>query len=213
MTLVIALAVIFLVGLLLTSARWRSNDFEAKTPHDTARISQPASFPITIKAPSSSFKVTTGQLDLQGNPIEVACSTCHSNRKPDFENRITGDLREFHTNGNVTHGSISCLSCHNPDDYDSFRLADGTPVAHQEVMKLCAQCHGTQMRDYERGVHGGMTGYWDRTRGPQFKLNCLDCHLAHEPKFPPMQPTFKPRDRFLPGSPHRPADPSSAGDH
>ena len=83
------------------------------------------------------------------------------------------------------------------DDYDSLKLADGTRVEFTEVMTLCAQCHGQQMKDYEHGAHGGMNGYWDRSRGPQTKNNCVDCHNPHAPQFPKMQPTFKPRDRFL----------------
>ncbi|MFT7633353.1 MAG: formate-dependent nitrite reductase cytochrome c552 subunit, partial [Mariniblastus sp.] len=74
---------------------------------------------------------------------------------------------------------------------------DGTKVEFTDVMTLCAQCHGPQMTDYEHGAHGGMNGHWDLNRGPQTKNNCVDCHQPHAPKFPKMQPTFKPRDRFL----------------
>ena len=80
---------------------------------------------------------------------------------------------------------------------DALRLADGTRLDFPDVMTLCAQCHGPQMTDYGHGAHGGMTGFWDKSRGPQEKLNCIDCHLPHTPQFPKMQPTFKPKDRFL----------------
>jgi predicted CXXCH cytochrome family protein len=103
----------------------------------------------------------------------------------------------------LAHGMLACYSCHNPDDADALRLADGTSVAYPDVMTLCAQCHGTQARDYEHGAHGGMNGYWDLTRGPRTRNNCIDCHDPHSPEFPSMQPTFKPRDRFL--------DPSAGG--
>ena len=94
------------------------------------------------------------------------------------------------------HG-YSCLSCHNSEDYDALKLADGSRVEFTEVMTLCAQCHGPETRDYEHGAHGGMNGFWDLTRGPRTKNNCVDCHNPHSPAFLPMQPTFKPRDRFL----------------
>ena len=59
----------------------------------------------------------------------------------------------------------SCLSCHNPKNYDTLALANGEAVPYRRTMNLCAQCHGPQYRDYNHGSHGGMTGYWDRTRG------------------------------------------------
>ena len=129
--------------------------------------------------------------------VSVACSTCHSTRPAVVANKQTSDLDEFHQGLAFSHNSLSCLSCHNPNDYDSLRLADGTSLAYENVMQLCAQCHGPQTRDYNHGAHGGMTGYWDLSRGPRERNNCVDCHHPHTPQFPKMKPTFKPRDRFL----------------
>lgn len=154
-------------------------------------------FPVIIRKPAGPPQVDTGLTDNQGNAVTVSCSTCHATREPNFQNKSVADLNEFHGTLNFAHGNISCLSCHHPDDYDSLKLADGTRVEFTEVMTLCAQCHSQQMKDYEHGAHGGMNGYWDRSRGPQTKNNCVDCHLPHAPQFPKMQPTFKPRDRFL----------------
>ena len=95
------------------------------------------------------------------------------------------------------HGDLSCLSCHNPDDYGTLRLADQRAVLYRDVMTLCAQCHGPQYRDYLHGAHGGMNGYWDLTKGPRTRNSCIHCHDPHAPAFPSMRPTFKPRDRFL----------------
>lgn len=154
-------------------------------------------FAVTIRRPSGPPRTATGKQDIHGNNITVACSTCHTTRPPNHKNRVAADLNEFHRGMKIAHGSVSCLSCHNPNDYDSLKLADGTRVEFSNVMKLCAQCHGPQMKDYEHGAHGGMSGYWDLSRGPRVKNNCIDCHNAHAPRFPKMQPKFKPRDRFL----------------
>ena len=154
-------------------------------------------FPVTIRKPDGPPRVFTGTNDSHGQPVTVACSTCHASREPNIENKTPADLNEFHGNLAVSHGSISCLSCHNSTDYDALKLADGSRVEFQDVMTLCAQCHGPQTRDYEHGAHGGFNGYWDLTRGPRQKNNCIDCHNPHSPQFPKMQPTFKPRDRFL----------------
>ncbi|MFG0316567.1 MAG: hypothetical protein ACF8XB_04785, partial [Planctomycetota bacterium JB042] len=125
------------------------------------------------------------------------CSTCHATRPPDRTNARTEDLDEFHQGLVVRHGDGTCLACHDPTDYDRLRRADGRPVAFEDVMDLCGQCHGPQLRDWRHGAHGGMTGYWDLTRGPRTRNHCVDCHDPHAPAFPRMRPTFKPIDRFL----------------
>lgn len=140
--------------------------------------------------------------DGHGETKTVVCATCHATRPGNATTRRAAELDEFHQGLTYAHGMLSCLSCHNEADYDSLKLADGTAIAFSEVMTLCAQCHGPQMRDYRHGAHGGMDGYWDLTRGGRTRLNCVHCHDPHAPQFPKMQPTFKPRDRFLTPSSH-----------
>ncbi len=152
---------------------------------------------VTIRKPAGPPRVELGVVDAHGNQVTAACSTCHATRPPNVNNRTTASLNEFHQNVTVSHGSVSCLSCHNPGDYDTLHLADGRTVEFTNVMTLCAQCHGPQTRDYQHGAHGGMTGHWDLSRGPRMRNNCVDCHDPHSPGFPAMKPTFKPRDRFL----------------
>lgn len=152
---------------------------------------------VTIHQPAGPPRVDIGLTSMHGEKLSVACSTCHTTREPNIANRSTVDLDEFHQGMSVSHGNLTCLACHNPKDYDTLHLADRTAVSFQEVMSLCSQCHGTQRRDYDHGAHGGMTGYWDLSRGPRVRNNCVDCHNPHQPKFPKMNPTFKPRDRFL----------------
>jgi hypothetical protein len=154
-------------------------------------------FSVEIRKPSGPPRVVTGLSDVHGNEVTVACSTCHTTRQPNHQNKTVSDLNEFHGATVFSHGTVSCLSCHNERDYDALKLADGSRVEFSEVMTLCAQCHGPQMKAYEHGAHGGMSGYWDLTRGPRTKNNCIDCHNPHTPQFPKMQPMFKPKDRFL----------------
>ncbi len=157
----------------------------------------PNSFLVSIRKPIGPPRVLTGLVDAEGNAVTASCSSCHTTRPANVATKVPADLDEFHSGMPFSHGSISCLACHNQDDYDALRLADGTRLDFPDVMTLCAQCHGPQMTDYGHGAHGGMTGFWDKSRGPQEKLNCIDCHLPHTPQFPKMQPTFKPKDRFL----------------
>ena len=154
-------------------------------------------FAVTIRKPAGPPRVKTDRTDIHGHTVTVACSTCHSTRPANQQNTSVKDLNEFHRGMKFSHGKVSCLSCHNSNDYDALKLADGARVEFTEVMTLCAQCHGPQMTAYQHGAHGGMNGHWDLTRGPQVKNNCVDCHNPHVPQFPQMQPTFKPKDRFL----------------
>ncbi len=167
-----------------------------------------ARYPVTIHRPDGPPRVAIDSRDALGDHNTVACSNCHSIRTPNPENRQPSDLNDFHLGMTFSHGTLACLSCHNPSDYDTLRLADNTVVEHPDVMTLCAQCHGPQYRDYQHGAHGGMNGYWDLTRGPRVRNNCVDCHDPHLPAYPKMQPTFKPKDRFL-----EPAHTPAEGDH
>ena len=174
----------------------------ASTPSSALETDAANQYATTIRKPAGPPQVLTGLTDPHGNAVTVSCSTCHATRKPNLENKTVADMNEFHGSLKIAHGKVSCLSCHNGNDYDSLKLADGTRIEFTDVMSLCGQCHGPQMRDYEHNVHGGMNGYWDLTKGPRQKNNCVDCHNPHSPQFPKMQPTFKPRDRFLDSNPH-----------
>ena len=165
-------------------------------------VERPHQFPVTIRRPSGPPLIELQQPDHLGRVGRVTCSTCHTTRAPNLENRKPSDLKQFHQDMPMAHGELTCYACHNPNDSDTLRLADGSVVAYTDVMNMCAQCHGFQAKKYARGFHGGMTGYWDLSRGGRVRNNCIDCHDPHVPKFPTMQPTFKPRDRFLTPSPH-----------
>ncbi len=195
----------FVVAILVGFSKYAVESPSPEVLSTTALDEPPASlqtFSVSICRPESGPLVRTGLTDSEGKPVTVACQTCHSIRKPNSQNKTAGDLNEFHLGLKFSHGNLSCLACHNSEDYDSLKLADQSRIEYTDVMTLCSQCHGTQRRDYDHGAHGGMTGYWDLKRGPRTRNNCVDCHDPHVPKFPHMQPTFKPRDRFLFPSAH-----------
>ena len=154
-------------------------------------------FKTTVRKPTGPPVIELVEPDPQGRVGTLACSACHNLLEPNPATRRTEELDQFHQQLNFAHGNLTCLACHNPSDYDTLRLADGATVVYPDVMTLCAQCHGPQATAYEHGAHGGMNGYWDLNLGPRTRNNCIDCHAPHQPKFPQMSPTFKPRDRFL----------------
>ncbi len=153
--------------------------------------------PVNLRPVGKPARMATGEVDALGAPIVVACSTCHSLRTEESPATKPAELTKFHKEFPFDHGERSCLACHNPKDYDTLRLADGRALPFTHSLELCTQCHGTQARDYKHGAHGGMNGYWDLTRGPRTRNQCVHCHDPHVPAFPRMQPTFKPRDRFM----------------
>ncbi len=153
--------------------------------------------PVIVRKPAGPPTIRTGTFDEKGNPVSVACATCHTNRPANPDAKLGNSLTLFHQGLHGRHGNLSCASCHNPaDGYASLRLADGKSVPYTEVMMLCAQCHGPQFRDYEHGAHGGMTGFWDLTKGGRVRNNCVDCHDSHAPKYPTVTPARGPNDRF-----------------
>ena len=152
---------------------------------------------VTINRPLGPPVIRIDGTDPHGRQSSIACSTCHGLRPANYANRVPADLDQFHQQMKFSHGKLACFACHNPKDYDSLRLADETVLGYPDVMTLCSQCHGQEARAYEHGAHGGMNGYWDLSRGARTRNNCIYCHDPHVPKYPSMQTTFKPRDRFL----------------
>lgn len=174
-----------------------SGDAADKAPSGEASSPPRASHPIVVNHPAGPPRIATGKTDGLGREITLSCASCHANRLPDLETSRGKELTEFHQGLHFSHGTLKCVSCHNPGDYNSLRLAEGRSVPFAEVQSLCAQCHTPQARDYQHGAHGGMNGHWDLSRGPRQRKGCIDCHDPHAPKFPGMVPTFKSRDRFL----------------
>jgi hypothetical protein len=127
------------------------------------------------------------------------CSGCHEGMEPDLTHRELG----FHDEIQIQHGPSDrwCFDCHNADDRDHLRLANGSLVGFDESYKLCGQCHGTIYRDWREGIHGRRRGYWS---GAKSYMLCAHCHNPHAPAFQPMEPLPPPiRPSFL-GRAHEP---------
>lgn len=184
---------------------------------DVTRPLRPAPGPprghIEIHAPAR----LTGLATSIANPAaptqpNVACKICHSLRRPDSLPIRATELEQFHQSLVFTHGTLSCGSCHLSGDQTALRRADGTAIPMTAAMELCRQCHGPQARDYDHGVHGGMTGHWDLSTGDRSRNHCVDCHDAHAPQILPVQPVLPPRDRGLTRG-QRASSPTTKGPH
>lgn len=159
---------------------------------------------VAIDAPRHSVEIhqpkTLGVLDTQlkdagGTPIGVSCKTCHVANSRGVQ-LSQGAPKNFHRGLLIKHGTLSCNACHDKDR-SRLHLADGAQLELDQVTQLCAQCHGVQNRDYSRGSHGGMNGYWDLRRGGRERNACVDCHSPHHPAYEKVWPVHPPKDRFL----------------
>ena len=116
------------------------------------------------------------------------CSECHADLDPDPKVRV---LESEHTEIKLNHGGENrwCLDCHDFQDRDKLRLANGTLVPFEESFRLCGQCHGDKYRDWRLGIHGRRTGFWN---GSKRYLLCAHCHSPHAPRFQPIKPLAPP---------------------
>lgn len=167
----------------------------ARTPDAASR------YPVTIHAPVALESIETGTTDPTGRAIRIRCESCHTLQGLVTEPPVQpSDAKGPHVGLEFAHGTLQCVACHLPNKPSDARLATGESIPMTQAMQLCRQCHGTHARDYDYGAHGGMQGYWDLSRGPRVRNNCVDCHDPHRPKFEQFQPMPPPRDRFKPAS-------------
>ena len=112
------------------------------------------------------------------------CNECHSGMTVNYSRRV---LTEEHKNITLKHDEKNrwCLDCHSAYNRNFLHLASGKLVSFDESFKLCGQCHGPTLRDWEKGVHGKRTGSWN---GKKQYLLCVHCHDPHSPKFKPIKP-------------------------
>lgn len=87
-------------------------------------------------------------------------------------------------------GVEDCLLCHSSDSPDRLNLMDGTLVQIDEMYRVCGQCHGKVEYEWERNLHGKITGGWKAER---VRWICGQCHDPHSPKFKPMEASEGPR--------------------
>ena len=119
------------------------------------------------------------------SPETFPCSDCHADLEPDPTPRVLGMHEEIAESFHHAEQQRWCLDCHNPDNRDKLRLANGQLIDFEHSYELCGQCHGTIYRDWKAGVHGKRTGYWNGRK--EYRL-CVHCHNPHHPRFEPIVP-------------------------
>lgn len=121
---------------------------------------------------------------IEGRPEH--CNACHQIFK---SLNAGGAAPTFHTQVRLVHGlNDRCMNCHDYTDRERLTLRDGETVTFSEAPLLCAQCHGTVFRDWERGTHGKTLGSWKAESPRRVRLICSECHDPHAPKYPKIEP-------------------------
>jgi formate-dependent nitrite reductase cytochrome c552 subunit len=123
------------------------------------------------------------------------CYVCHEKGKPPtlrFDTNQNLIIPKEHADVVMGHGSHgrnnNCFNCHNETNLELLQSRDGRPLKFSDSPQLCGSCHGPTYRDWEAGVHGRISGYWDLKLGAAERKQCVNCHNPHSPKFPGRKP-------------------------
>lgn len=135
-----------------------------------------------------------------GDTSGMACYSCHDEKKPvvvHLDTNGTVILPEAHRDLVLRHGRNNrndhCFNCHDAKNLELLRPREGQSFKLTEGSRLCGSCHGPTYRDWEVGIHGRISGYWDHKQGTAVRQDCTSCHDPHAPAFPPMKPGPGPR--------------------
>ncbi len=120
------------------------------------------------------------------NGFKRQCMDCHSLFPPREE---TPKRLLQHKHVRLNHGiNDRCRNCHDTENRNRLVLYGGKSIPYNNVVELCAKCHGPEYEDWLFGMHGKVLGYWDTSRGPARRLMCTECHNPHTPRIPAMSP-------------------------
>lgn len=135
------------------------------------------------------------------NGAAQSCNGCHQIFRSASP---SGTLLNYHQDIRLDHGlNNRCVNCHDAENRERLALRDELTVPFAEAPRLCAQCHGTTFRDWERGTHGKTLGSWVTGSEAQRRLRCNECHDPHSPRYQPMMPLPKPNTLRMGEQPER----------
>jgi len=132
---------------------------------------------------------------LKADLSDFDCYGCHDRKKPPplrYDTNHNLVIPKEHDDIVMGHGqhnrNNNCFNCHNETNLVMLQTRDGRDLKMEESTPLCGSCHGPTYRDWEAGVHGRTSGYWERELGPIDRKGCVACHNPHKPAFPSVKP-------------------------
>lgn len=148
----------------------------SQTPAFDAAVLRPLTRPAVLHDPP---RIPVGG-------YEMRCNDCHGLFATPGERR-----RSLYQHEHIAfeHGlNDRCFNCHDGVNRERLVLRDGTRIGFADSPMLCAQCHGTTYRDWQRGMHGKSLGSWRTSSEQRVALSCVHCHDPHAPAFDPVEP-------------------------
>jgi cytochrome c7-like protein len=145
---------------------------------------------------TATVRVSAAELARTGGDTSgLECYVCHDRKQPvriRFDTNQNPILPKEHEDIVMGHGRHNrnnhCFNCHDETNLELLQTRDGRELKLVESTPLCGSCHGPTYRDWEAGVHGRTSGYWDRRAGPARRADCVSCHNPHAPAFPSRPP-------------------------
>ncbi|MDP6524022.1 MAG: hypothetical protein QGH15_07355 [Kiritimatiellia bacterium] len=118
------------------------------------------------------------------------CNDCHRI----FKSLDKTPNRAFqHVDIKLNHGRNSrCFNCHAKADRNRLTIYGEMTVSYDQSEQLCAKCHGTTFKDWNRGIHGRTMGSWQPHAAGNTRLKCVECHNPHSPAYLRMKPLPSP---------------------
>lgn len=156
--------------------------------------------PIPLVAPvfTNTATVRVGYADLVRAKADLSdfdCYGCHDPKKPPVlrydtnHNLVVPKEHEDVVMGHGRHNrNNNCFNCHNETNLVTLQPRDGRVLTLEQSTPLCGSCHGPTYRDWEAGVHGRTSGFWNRQMGGIDRKGCVSCHNPHKPAFPSIPP-------------------------
>lgn len=136
----------------------------------------------------SAWAFAAPQIPIQSHTTpQFPCTQCHRTLADQMPKGV-----KTHTDLKLQHMEEiqHCRFCHSAQAPNSLVLMDLKPLPVTRSPELCAQCHGPVFNDWNRGIHGKITGGW---KGDRKRLTCVACHDPHHPKFTQMDATATPK--------------------
>lgn len=111
---------------------------------------------------------------------QYPCISCHIPDGPavDPDGRTADAHRDIRPPHPDERGD-TCTTCHVADRVDELELASGERVGLDHAYRLCAECHGAEVRAWAGGAHGKRLDQW---QGRRVVMGCAECHDPHAPE-------------------------------